>query len=268
MSWAIAEHRPSTDPAGESDFTLMPGLASGEHAIVVLKGLLPEAEFARNRDRILRLFDRAVTTSYSNGQLTTVGPYLAKFAGNRAAYFASAAESAATAAEAGIDLARRTRERLADVLGLARFESAVEPDGTRYADHNIRIYADDIETPLHNDNIIRDMTGEVLTLSSLTSHYSCVVCVQECDAGGHLELYHKAWEPEDERFKIAEGLGYDTTVVKGVDSLRFKPEAGDVYLFDPTQYHAIEGATGRERVTMGFFFGFQESAPDEAIAWV
>lgn len=218
MSWAIAEHRPCTDPASAPDATLMPGLASGKHAIVVLKGLIPDADFARNRDRILRLFDRAVTTSYPNGQLTTVGPYLARFAGDRAAYFADAAQAAATTAEAGIDLARRTRERLAGVLGLASFDPAVQPDGARYADHNIRIYADDVETPLHNDNIMRDMAGDVLTLRTLTSHYSCVMCVQECDAGGHLELYRKTWEPEDERYKIPDGFGYDTAVVSGVDS--------------------------------------------------
>lgn len=268
MSWTIVEHRPGTGPSGAADAGLMKGLASGGHAVVVLKGLIPEPDFVRNRDRILLLFDQAVTTTYSNSRLTTVGPYLAKFAGDRAAYFAAAAQAAATTADAGIDLARCTRRRLVDVLGLAAFASAVEPDGARYADHNIRIYSDDVETPLHNDNIMRDMAGDVLALNALTSHYSCVVCVQECDEGGHLELYRRIWKPDDERHKIPGGFGYETAVVDGAESLRFKPEAGDVYLFDPTQYHAIERVSGRERVTMGFFFGFRDSAPDEAIAWV
>jgi hypothetical protein len=267
MSWTMTEHS-CADGARAPEKGLMEGLASGDHAIVVLKGLIPEAEFGRDRERILGLFDRAVTTSYSNGRLTTVGPYLAKFAGDRPAYFAAAAEAAATTAEAGIDLARRTRGRLAEVLGLAGFEPAAEPDGTRFADHNIRIYADDVETPLHNDNIMRDMAGDPLSLNALTSHFSCVVCVQECDSGGHLELYRKPWEPDDEQYKIRGGFGYDTAVVDGVESLRFKPETGDVYLFDPTQYHAIERVAGRERVTLGFFFGFRDAAPDEAIAWV
>ena len=268
MPWTIVEHRAETSGVGAPDPGLMEALAAGEHAIVVLKGLIPQSDFARNRDRIRMLFDRAVTTTYPNGRLTTIGPYLAKFAGDRAAYFNSAASAAAVTAEAGIDLARSTRERLAEVLGLIAFEPAAEPDGTRYADHNIRIYRDDVATPLHNDNIMRDMAGDALILSALTSHYSCVVCVQECDEGGHLELYRRAWEPADERYKITDGFGYDAAVVDGVESLRFKPATGDVYLFDPTQYHAIERVVGRERVTMGFFFGFRKGASAEAIAWV
>lgn len=268
MSWTVVERHVNTTLVGAEAANLMSGLATGDNAIIVLKNLIPQTDFLRNRERILELFDQAVTTTYSNGRMTTIGPYLAKFSKNRAAYFADAAEAAATAADAGIDLARRTRERLAEILGLASFEPAVEPDGTRYADHNIRIYADDIVTPLHNDNIMRDMAGEVLMLGALTSHYSCVVCVQECDSGGHLELYRKSWDPDDERFKIPDGFGYDTEVVEGVDSLRFKPETGDAYLFDPTQYHAIDRVVGRERVTMGFFFGFTDAAPDQGIAWV
>ncbi|MDV9199084.1 2OG-Fe(II)-dependent halogenase WelO5 family protein [Streptomyces sp. Wh19] len=252
----------------ESDATLMAGLASGEHAIVVLKGLFPEPVFSRNRDRIFTLFDQAITTTYSNGRLTTVGPYLAKFVGDRPSYFAGAAEAAATSAGAGIDLARHARERLAAILGLAAFEPAAEPDGTGYADHNIRIYQEDVATPLHNDNIMRDMAADNLVLKSLTSQYSCVICIQECDAGGSLELYRRGWTPDDERYKIPGGFGYDTAVVEGAEKVRFKPETGDVYLFDPTQYHAIEPSVGDARVTMGFFFGFRDAAPGEAIAWV
>lgn len=267
MPWNIVTHRLGADPRREPDAALLAGLASGGHAIVVLKGLLPEPVFSNGREIIFNLFHQAVTTVYANGRLTTVGPYLAKFAGDRPSYFA-AAETAAASAAAGIDLARHARERLTAVLGLTAFEPAMEPDGTRYADHNIRIYQEGVATPLHNDNIMRDMAADDLALKSLTSHYSCVICVQECDAGGSLELYRRAWAPDDERYKIPGGLGYETAVVEGVEKVRFKPETGDVYLFDPTQYHAIAPPVGRERVTMGFFFGFRDGAPDEAIAWV
>jgi hypothetical protein len=218
MTWNVSVWRvgEGSEPHG-SGAALRRGLGDGRISIVVLKGLVPVADFDRNSARIRRLFDRAMTTTYSNGQLTTIGPYLAKYSGDRHAYFESAAQAATLVSEAEIDLAELTRRRLADVLSLRSFDVAVEPDGARYASHNVRIYSDDIETPLHNDNIVRDMTGSDLVLATLSSHFSCVVCVQECDLGGQLELYRKAWEPVDEEHKIVGGLGYDIAVVEGVE---------------------------------------------------
>jgi hypothetical protein len=247
---------------------LLKGLANGDVAVVVLRGLLADTEFTRNRDRIVPLFDRARTTSYSNGSLTTVGPYLAKHLADPPAYFREAAEADALTASVGFDLAARTRAALADVLGLTTFTPALEPDGRRYAQQNVRIYAGGLRTPLHNDNMMRDAAGTGLILAELRHHLSCVVCIQECDAGGELAIHRKTWQPDDERFKIVDGLGYDEAVVDGVASCRFKPQAGDVYLLNPTHYHSIERVTGADRVTMGFFFGFFDDALSDAVAWV
>ena len=256
------------DRADVDGAALLKGLVDGDIPVLVLRGLLPAPVFAANRDRIVPLFDQAATTRYANGSLTTIGPYLAKHLGDPQAYFAEAAQAEALTASVGFDLAARTRAALAELLGLRSFEPTVEPDGRRYAEQNVRIYQDAIRTPLHNDNMMRDAAGTGLLLAELSYHLSCVVCIQECDEGGELEIHHRVWQSSDEDYKVIGGLGYDDAVVAGARSCRFKPEAGDVYLLNPTQYHSIERVGGQDRVTMGFFFGFFDSALTDASAWV
>ncbi|MEU9078789.1 hypothetical protein ACFYUY_10790 [Kitasatospora sp. NPDC004745] len=247
---------------------LLKGLISGDHAVVVLRGLLSEEEFTANRERVVPLFGRADTTEYSNGSLTTLGPYLAKHLAAPDTYFEQAAAAERLTAGVGFDLADRVRARLAEVLGLDAFDVAAEPDGREYARKNVRIYSDGVRTPLHNDNMMRDAAGTGLVLAGLLHHLSVVVCIQECDGGGELEIHRKQWEPLDEEFKVVGGLGYDQAVTRGAPAHRFKPQTGDVYLLNPTHYHSIEKPTGTDRVTMGFFFGFFDPALTRAVAWV
>ncbi len=236
--------------------------------MVVFRGLLADGVFASNRERIMPLFDQATTTHYTNGSLTTIGPYLAKHLAEPDVYFERAAEAERLTSSIGFDLADRVRGGLAEVLQLNSFEVATEPDGRPYARKNVRIYSDGVRTPLHNDNMMRDAAGTGLLLAKLRHHLSVVVCVQECDSGGELEIHRKQWEPADERFKVVDGLGYDDAVTGGAPAHRFKPQTGDVYLLNPTHYHSIEKPVGTDRVTMGFFFGFFDDALSDATAWV
>lgn len=243
-------------------------LVNGETAVVVLRGLLPPEAFASGLERVLPLFRQATATSYSNATSTTVGTYLAKHLAAPDAYFEEAAAAEELTGSVGFDLADRVRQRLAEVLGLDSFELAQETDGRPYAKKNVRIYSDGVRTPLHNDNIMRDAADTGLVVEKLRHQLSVVVCMQECDGGGELEIHHKNWEPADEQYKIVEGFGYDEGVVKDAEVHRFKPMTGDVYLLNPTYFHAIGKPTGTDRITMGFFFGFFDDALRDAVAWV
>jgi hypothetical protein len=44
-------------------------------------------------------------------------------------------------------------------------------------------------------------------------------------------------------------------VVEGHQELRLPPELGDVLLFNPTNYHAVEPCGGGRRVAFAFFLG-------------
>ncbi|MGK5641967.1 2OG-Fe(II)-dependent halogenase WelO5 family protein [Streptomyces sp. URMC 126] len=129
------------------------------------------------------------------------------------------------------------------------------------------IHADGVRDPLHNDNIMRDAAGTGIVLADLARQLSCVVCLQECDEGGELRIYRRPWEPQDETFKIDGGLGYDEGVVEGHPGHEFKPQAGDVYVINPMQYHSIEQVSGSDRITMGFFLGFADEKLGSAVVW-
>lgn len=241
------------------------GLIDGDHAVVVLKGLLSEEIIAANRQRLLALRDQAKVTQYVNGSLTLVGTFLVKHLASRLEeYF----ENAPKADVHTVDLAGHVREKLRQTFGLRRFDIAAEPDGRRYASSNVRICANDIDTPLHNDNIMRDGAPYPIVLAKLKHQLSCVVCLQESDEGGELSIYRKPWQPADEVHKIAGGLGYDMATVAGKSLHKFKPQTGDVYLLNPTLYHAVERVSGADRITLGFFFGFFDDDLQEGFAWV
>lgn len=242
-------------------------LVTGEVPVVVLRGLLPAEAFAENLDRLRPLFGAARTTEYVNGSLTTVGPYLAKYLDDPDGYFAAAKSADALLGDVGFDLGERIRAALREALGLRALEPAREPDGRDYAPFVVRIHADGVRNPLHNDNIMRDAAGTGIVLEGLSHQLSCVVCLQECDGGGELGIYRKPWVPDDERFKIPGGLGYESAVVEGVPGHRFRPAAGDVYLLNPTQYHEIARVSGDTRLTLGFFLGFPDDRLETAVVW-
>lgn len=248
--------------------SLLKDLVDGAVPVVVLRGLLPAEVVTRNRERAASLFHTATTTQYANGSLTTVGPYLAKYLAAPATYFREAADAQGLLQRTGFDLTVRTRSALAEFFELRSFSPAVEPDGRRYAEQNVRIYPVGNETPLHNDNIMRDAAGTGLMLANLTCHLSCVVCLQECAEGGELQVHKKMWEPVDEAYKSAGRLGYYESVAMGASCHKFKPRTGDIYLLNPTHYHSIAQVGGCDRITMGFFFGFFDHSLNDAVSWV
>jgi hypothetical protein len=261
-TWGLVECDVGADPA------LLGQLIRGEVAVVRLRELLPPQDFDLARDRLPDLVAEARTTRYVNGALTTVGPYLNKYLDRPDDYFTEAERAEALFRRAGFDLADRVRTALAKAFALRTMEPATEPDGRRYGPAVLRVHADGVSNPLHNDNIMRDAADTGLSLAGLAAQLSCVVCVQECDTGGELMIYDRPWRPEDERHKVDRGLGYDHMVVADARRLIFRPRSHDVYLINPTHYHEIERVGGASRITLGFFIGFHDTRPPtDAVVW-
>jgi hypothetical protein len=159
------------------------------------------------------------------------------------------------------------RDRLCTFLGLRTLSLAQEPDGRSYAPAIVRVHGDGVSNPLHNDNIMRDSSDSGLLVSRLRFQFSCVTCIQECNADGELLHYRRRWEPSHEQFKVQEGLRYRDDVVNGAELCQFRPETGNIYIIDPTNLHAIRAVKGRNRVTLGFFFGFFDADFRDPIYW-
>jgi hypothetical protein len=262
--WDRETHDAASEPV---DGTMLRRLVDGDVPVVVFEGLAPSATFQRNRAAIRQLLPQSTTTRYANGALTTIGPYLAKHLADTDAYFREAERAESVLATAGVDIATEVRTQLAGALGLASLEPAVEPDGRRYAPAVVRIHADGVSNPLHNDNIARDARGSGLSVSRIRSQLSCVVCLAECDAGGELVMHRKSWEPADEAYKVPGGLGYRSAVTGGAERHEFRPRAEDVYLINPTMYHEINRVSGADRLTLGFFIGFYDDDLEKGVVW-
>ncbi|WP_328431812.1 2OG-Fe(II)-dependent halogenase WelO5 family protein [Streptomyces sp. NBC_00453] len=242
-------------------------LSAGRIAVVCLRGLLGEKELDTARRQAHDLLGLASTVNYTNGSLATVGPYLAAHLQDPHEYFDVATRANERMAHAGFDLPARVRAALRRTFGLAALGPASGPDGRPYGEAVIRLHADGVRTPLHNDHIARDATGTAWAVADVVGQLSCIVCLQECDWGGELVTYRKPWESRDERWKVPGELCYRSEVVATVPRHVFRPQTQDVYLIDPTYYHEIEKAHGAIRTTLGFFIGFTDDTLNRAVAW-
>jgi hypothetical protein len=246
---------------------MLRSLVQSERPVLVMRDVLPPQVLKGGLRLIEEHHESALATRYVNGTLTTIGPYLAGHLAQPDRYFQGARTLDKVFSEPEHDLRRLTRERLQAFFHLRSFTAAQEADGRRYADAVVRIHGDGVRNPLHNDNVMRDAAKTGLSLARLKHQLSCIVCVQECDQGGELILYRRPWRPEDEGFKIQGGLGYDLGVVRGAAREVFRPQTGDVYLINPTNYHEIERVCGRDRITLGFFIGFYDDGLSDAVVW-
>ena len=259
--WNIETHDVRRGPCSGA----LAHLRDDSSAVIVLKNVIRPETLHDVAEALERHRSSMTVSSYSNAALTTFGPYLARHLPDAAPYFA-AARMAGGSFPPVADLSAAVRSRLREALQLESLSPACEPDGRMYSPAVIRIHGDGVSNPLHNDRVMRDAAGSGLVVERLDLQFSCVTCIQECDSGGELMHYQRRWKPEDERFK-ANGLGYRDGVVDAAQVCTFRPQTGDVYLIDPTNYHAIRAVQGQDRITMGFFFGFFEGGPHRGICW-
>jgi len=242
-------------------------LLRNQAAVFVLRDNSLRSGFAALTTEILRRRDRALVSQYSNCSLTTIGTYLARHLADPARYFDASSSANDLFATQKTDLRALVRARLKSFLQLNSLNVASESGDRLYAPAVVRIHADGVSNPLHNDNIVRDAARTGLVLSRLRYQFSCVSCLQECDLGGELLHYQRRWCSSDEVFKVKDGLGYHPGVVENAQLCEFRPSTGDVYIMDPTNYHAIRAVLGGVRITMGFFFGFFDEDCKEGVCW-
>ena len=261
QTWRIHQYSREDSPGRQS----IESLCNGEQAVVVFKDALPTTMLAACQNAIERYRSSANTTTYTNGSLTTIGPYLAKHIECPDDYFASA-QIVEDRLFNDSNLPSVIRDFLSRKFE-ARINVASESDGRKYAGAIVRLHGNGVSNPLHNDNIMRDAKDSGLVVAGLKHQLSCIVCLQECTEGGVLQHYQRVWNQNDERFKIPNGLGYQKEVVADQSLVKFKPATGDVYVMNPTYYHSINTVIGAERRTLGFFLGCVDDQLDDWITW-
>ena len=67
-------------------------------------------------------------------------------------------------------------------------------------------------------------------------------------------IYRKIWKHSDEKYRTPY-FGYSEKVVHDIESIKIKPETGDIVIITPIHYHAISKIKGKKyRISKGFFF--------------
>ncbi|HAU5566671.1 TPA: hypothetical protein JD264_23130 [Serratia fonticola] len=247
--------------------TWLDDIVTARVPLLVLRNFLtPEVREAVVND-LQQCRDQVRVSRYPNGALTTLGPYLAKHTRAPENYFTELRDIQPALPPSLHCLRDQVYNWVKHSLRLESLHTAREPELGDYAGSIVRFHANGVANPLHNDNIVRDAAGSGLAVTNILHQLSCVVCLQECHAGGELRIFNKKWHPVDERFKTPGELGYQTGVIEQSEACEFSPRSGDIYLFNPAFYHEIDRVEGDTRITMGFFFGLTDKKMKHAIAW-
>ncbi|RWR03338.1 hypothetical protein ED28_03305 [[Pantoea] beijingensis] len=264
---AIFNHIRVINPTMFIERTWLDDIVTARVPLLVMRGFLQPNDTHAIVENLRQCREKIRVSHYSNGALTTLGPYLAKHTAAPENYFTELRDIQPALPDSLAILKNNVYQWVKHALQLETLETAVEPQLGEYSGSIVRFHADGVANPLHNDHIVRDAAGSGLVVTQIAHQLSCVVCLQECDSGGTLRIYKKKWLPEDEKFKTQGELGYHSDVINACEICEFKPRQGDIYIFNPAYYHEIDRVSGDTRITMGFFFGLTDKKMKNAIAW-
>ncbi|MCC3705258.1 hypothetical protein LLR08_22215 [Rouxiella badensis] len=255
------------DPTTQVESAWLDEIVSARVPLLVLRNFLKPEVRRGVVDDLQQCRNSIQVSHYSNGALTTLGPYLAKYISAPENYFTGFRDIQPLLPSSVTSLQQKVYQWVKQVLKLDILETANDVHYGPYAGSIVRFHANGVSNPLHNDHIVRDAAGTGLVVTEILHQLSCVVCLQECNDGGALRIYKKKWQQEDERFKTLGELGYQDGIKEGYESFEFRPLSGDIYIFNPAYYHEIDRVVGDTRITMGFFFGIRDKGMKQAIAW-
>jgi hypothetical protein len=247
------------DLAGSRSSTesLLDGLWTGAIPYAVFPGFLDESECSG----VVEALKTAPVTTFRSGDalVSTLGVYLPDAVTDPEAYFARAAELEPAIASV-LEIGRgdvRDRIRFMFESHVNRpVVAATSPEGQEYGQGCFRVHGTGAGSSVHRDVVAVDAVG--WNVAEMDSQFSCVLMLQPSEAGGELVVYRQRWQPEDDaEFKNKGAKGWDPRVVEGAQVVTYAAAAGDVYVFNPTQYHKIPLTSGEsDRVSMQFFMAF------------
>ncbi len=246
----LAESSSSTE-------TLLEDLWTGAIPYAVFPGFLDKSECSG----VIEALKTAPMTTFKSGDalVSTLGVYLPDAVSDPDAYFARAAElepAIASLLERGQgDVRDRIRFMFASHLKRP-VVAATGPEGQEYGQGSLRVHGSGAGASVHRDVVSVDAAG--WNVAEMDAQFSAVLMLQPPEAGGELTVYRQRWRPEDDtEFKNKGAKGWDPRVVEGAQVATYAAAAGDLYVFNPTQYHEVPLTSGEsDRVSMQFFMAF------------
>ena len=125
-------------------------------------------------------------------------------------------------------------------------------NNSNYSKGVFRFHGTNESFKIHRDSAHYEAVG--YQVSKIPLQFSAVLHLQPAEYGGELVIYRKIWKHSDEKYRTPY-FGYSEKVVHDIESIKIKPETGDIVIINPIHYHAISKIKGKHyRISTGFFF--------------
>ena len=206
--------------------------------------------------------------SFQNEKLLHLGPFLMEHITDKKGYFEAAKDAQKTIGKIFEEI-ENPIDKIYEFISIffPAFSVSVATESQNdYSQAIIRMHEKGRSIPIHKDNV-RHEGKEYSAVCDVDYQLSCVLHLQESDAGGELIIYDKQWKKEEERFRNID-FGYSSEVVKDTESCKMSGfSAGDLVIINPNYYHEVTKITGNTpRITLGMFLGFH-SKESKIVAW-
>jgi len=266
----VGEAWPPIDLTGSRSSTdaILASLWKGTAPYAAFPGFLDESECLE----ITTALETAPKTTFRSGNalVSTLGVYLPDAVNDPPAYFSRAAELEPFIASVLNHGHGDVRDRIR-----LMFEShvnrpviaAIDPGGQEYGQGSLRIHGSGAGASVHRDVVSVDAAG--WNIAEMEAQFSAVLMLQPPEAGGELVVYRQRWQPEDDaEFKNKGAKGWDPQVVAGAQVATYAAAVGDLYIFNPTQYHEVPLTSGEsDRVSMQFFMAFDPASDGPVVTF-
>jgi hypothetical protein len=244
-------------------------LASGEIPAVVLRQAFPAAQC---RAVVRRLYEREVILEREGITYDAVGTSLVNLGKEPEVFFGHARETHALFEHLFVGLHHPVQFVYESLQALApekRVVVAHEEDGRLYGPAIFRLYRAGKGHHPHFDS---------LRLREGWSHYAAgrfpyqlasILCLQAAEPdpeSGECTLYRQFWSPELQPL-LQDGAFYEYADERGIERTRIELEAGDFYVFNPLNIHAVPPIRGNTpRIVLATFIGYSPGE-EEVFVW-
>ena len=206
-----------------------------------------------NRIKDVSFFD------HESGMIKKIGTFLLGYLNKKSDYFLEAEKSRQTLRDIfeGIeDPRKKIHKLLSELFPTKEIEVATEEE-KKYACGVIRFHEKGDFASIHRDNVRFEARN--FAVAKFPNQLSSVLYLQQSEKGGELVIHKQSWKKSDEQFRNI-GFGYSQDVVfQCEESVKIKPNQGDLVIINPIYYHEILPITGKSRrITLGLFMAFSK----------
>jgi hypothetical protein len=243
----------------EQNYKSIDKIISGQSSALIIRNFY-------NADSCKTISKRIETKSFENQKMKKIGVSLVSFISKKTEYFIQADALRKTVRQvfSGLEDPRKKIHSTLQVFFPEKKVTIAAEDGKKYACGVIRLHELGDFAPIHRDSARYE--AKSFDVSKFPIQLSTVLYIQQSQKGGELVLHKKSWKKSDEKFRNIE-FGYSKDVISDCNqSVKIKPNQGDLVIINPIYYHEILPVRANRRITLGLFLAFSKHG-EEVVTW-